>query len=216
MKTAFLLGAIVGLGGVLAAAHYYPWVDHPRLASQTSVVANGGRAEQFLIRLPADRIAAAGSDSTGLRGAPVPHGVVLPARLAESPVLLEHFKVRDRQGNVIGVAARHWTETADGTATAWSVVIPSRGALLLAAPGEASDAFERALRSAGYTPGTPWNGDLRIEALDPGGAGRVVGGSDEFDALQGSYSETWTISGVTETGEIRGTIALGTVTRRGS
>ena len=52
MKTVFLLGLLAGFGGTLAGAHFAPWLEHARLPSQTSVVANGGRAEQFLIHLP--------------------------------------------------------------------------------------------------------------------------------------------------------------------
>ena len=60
MKAVLLLSILVGFGGTLAGAHYVPWLAHVRLPSHTSVVANGGRSEQFLIHLPADRLAATG------------------------------------------------------------------------------------------------------------------------------------------------------------
>ncbi len=44
----------------------------------------------------------------------------------------------------------------------------------------------------------------------------VAAGSDEFAGLAGKYSETWTITGVTEGGELRGTIEIDTVTRHGT
>ena len=69
MRALFLLAIALGFGGTLAAAHWVPWISHPRLPSQTTVVANGGRAEQFLIRLPADRIAATDAKAGGLRSA---------------------------------------------------------------------------------------------------------------------------------------------------
>ncbi len=65
MKATFFLALLLGFAGVLAAGHFVPWGAHVRLPSQTRVVANGGRAEQFLIRLPADRIDAAGAKAAG-------------------------------------------------------------------------------------------------------------------------------------------------------
>ena len=79
MKIVFLVAVLLGFGGTLAGAHYAPWREHARLPSHTTVVANGGRAEQLLIRLPADRIAATDAEAGGLRA----HGdgaMALPAR----------------------------------------------------------------------------------------------------------------------------------------
>ena len=138
MKALFVLGLLVGFAGVLTGAHVYPWGHAPRLPAATSVVANGGRAERFLIRLPADRIVTDGSSALGVRATAFPQGVSLPAGVGRGQaVLLEQFKVRDQAGSVIGIAARHWTQTAAGAATAWLLLLPGRGALMLTAPGEA-------------------------------------------------------------------------------
>jgi hypothetical protein len=217
MKTAFFVAVLLGFSGVLAAAHFVPWVDHARLPSQTEVVASGGRAEQFLIRLPVDRIAATGASASPLRAVPATAAVALPVELTAEPLLVEHFKVRDSGGNVIGLAARHWSSDGRGMGTAWSVLIPSRGALLLTAPGEAKTALDAALQKAGYRPGTAWSGTLSVEMTprtDEGGA--ITSGSEEFEGLDGGYKEVWNLTGVTETGELRGTIELDTITRRGS
>jgi hypothetical protein len=215
MKTTFFLAIFLGFVGVLAAGHFVPWGAHVRLASQTHVIANGGRAEQFVIRLPADRIDVAGAKTSGLRAAA--GASALPAQLASEPLLVEHFKVRDAAGNVIGLAARHWSADAHASGTAWSLMIPSRGALLLTAPAEPRAALDTALRSAGYNAGTAWNGDVKV-AFAPEGtdAAIVAAGSDEFAGLAGKYSETWTITGVTDGGELHGTIEIDTVTRHGS
>jgi hypothetical protein len=217
MRTAFFLAILLGFGGVLAAAHFVPWIAHDRLPSRTTVVANGGRAEQFVIRLPADRIAATGSTDSGMRASPLPGSKSLPAELAAEPLLVEHFTVRDSSGNVIGVAARHWSGDGSAAGTAWSVLIPSRGGLLLTAPGEARAALDAALLKAGYRAGSAWNGTVAVE-LTPGGenGGTLTTGSAEFDSLEGGYSEVWTVTGVSELGELRGTIELNTVTRRKS
>ncbi len=212
MRTLFLLAIAVGVGGTLAAAHFVPWAAHDRLPSQTSVVANGGRAEQFVIRLPADRIAATDGTAGGLRSVSEQGALALPAKFASAPLLIEQFKLRDSAGQVVGVAARHWAHAGGGPTTAWSVLIPARGALLLRAPGEAGGALDAALMRAGYTRGSAWEGSVEL-ALAPNRAGVVAGGSGEFEGLMGSYTETWKIAGVNAAGELRGTIELYTVTR---
>jgi hypothetical protein len=214
MKIAFWLGIVLGLGGVLAGSHFYPWVAHARLPSQTTVVANGGRAERFLIRLPADRLGSSGGPGTGLRGSPTVATMSLPEPLAGGALLIEHFKLRDGGGNVIGLAARHWNVGPEGPSTAWSLLIPSRGALLLAAAGEAPAALDAALQRSGFDSRSAWEGSVRVE-LAPSDAARILAGTAEFDGLTGRYSETWNVTGVDEIGELRGTIELDTVTYRG-
>ncbi|HEX6997578.1 MAG TPA: hypothetical protein VF322_05505 [Gammaproteobacteria bacterium] len=215
MKAAFILSVIVGFAGVLAGAHFYPWVQPVRLPSHTSVVANGGRAEQFVIRLPTDRVHEAGTAAVGLRGVARPAAAKLPDDLAEGALLVEHFKVRDADDQVIGVAARHWTNTPDGWAAAWALMIPGRGTLYMTGPGESAARLDAALARAGFMPGAPWSGELTVEVLGEG-AGKIVGGSDEFERLVGTYGERWTVTGVAADGELAGTITLATVTRAGS
>ncbi|HLF10153.1 MAG TPA: hypothetical protein VJA26_02975, partial [Gammaproteobacteria bacterium] len=170
----------------------------------------------FLIRLPVDRIGSAGGAATGLRGPPKSARMTLPAELAAEPILVEHFKVRDTAGNVIGLAARHWSVGADGPGTAWSLLIPSRGALLLVASGESREALNAALQEVGYSAGASWDGDVRIQLGGDDDSGRIAAGSNEFEDLQGHYSETWNVTGVSDSGDLRGTIELNTVTFRGS
>jgi hypothetical protein len=217
MKATFFLALFLGFVGVLAAGHFVPWGAHVRLPSQTHVIANGGRAEQFVIRLPADRIDAAGAKAAGLRAAAPAGASTLPPQLTADPLLVEHFKIRDAAGNVVGLAARHWSADAHTSGTAWSLMIPSRGALLLTAPGEQRAALDTALHNAGYNGGTAWTGDVRV-AFAPESADDaiVAAGSDEFSGLAGKYTETWTITGVTDGGELHGTIEIGTVTRKGT
>lgn len=211
MKTVFYLATLAGFAGTLAGVHFLPVGAHTRLPSHTAVVANGGRSEQFLIRLPADRIAATDSPLGGLRSANQQSAMVLPAQFVAAPLLVEHFKVRDSAGSVIGVAARHWTETTGGASTTWSVLIPSRGAMILNAPGESRGAVEGALQRAGYSAGKSWVGEAKV-AMTPE-AGTLAAGSGEFEGLLGSYTENWLLAGVGD-GELLGTIALDTVTRR--
>src|SRR5690606_7744145 len=150
VRTAFIVGVLLGLTGIMAAAKYVPWVSPPRLASLTSVVANGGRAEEFVIRLPADRISAHGGEALGLRGGAFPAKAARPQPRADAPLLVEQCKVRDSEGSVIGGAARHWSRLGGSASAAWLLVVPSRGALLLTAEGEPPAAIDAAIAATGY------------------------------------------------------------------
>ena len=210
MRRLFILALLVGFAGMLAGAHYLPWVSHERLSSQTSVIANGGRAERFVIHLPADRI-----ETVALDGSASPAGAFAAALGAQAPQL-EHFKIRDRTGNVIGIGTRHWAEAADGATTTWALVFPARGAIVLAHSGEARDAVEAALQDRGHTVGSQWEGEITVALIDDVTTTRSVVGLREFAGLDVRYTEAWNITGVDEQGEIRGTIELDTVSRRGS
>ena len=56
MIKTFLLGAVLGIVGVLVALNYVPVVDQHREASIISVMRNGGNSESFHINVPMDRI----------------------------------------------------------------------------------------------------------------------------------------------------------------
>ena len=213
MKIVFLLALLIGFAGTLAGAHFAPGLKHPRLPSQTTVVANGGRGEQFLIRLPADRIAATDGEAGGLRSKGAGGVMLMPAQFVAEPVLVEHFKVRDSAGAVIGIAARHWNGTGEAATTTWSVLIPSRGALVMSARGEDRGALDSALRARGYSAGKDWAGDVKVP-MTRDAAGTVAAGTGEFESLVGTYTETWSVAAVDADGKISGTIALSTVTSR--
>lgn len=203
MKATFLIGLLTGLLGVFAGAYYAPWGQHLRLPSHTSVQANGGRMERFLVRLPADRIAGHGE---GLDRLPLSAG-------AGTALAVDHYKLRDVDGSVIGVAARHTTSTDEGPVAVWSVVIPSRGGFVLT--GESQDtAVLDGLQRSGYRPGDAWTGDLQAGADRE--SGRLVSGSEEFETLRGTYTESWHLTGVDEAGVPRGTVELTMVTFLGA
>lgn len=212
MKVVLAIAVLLGFGATLAGGHFVPGIDHARLPSLTSVVANGGRSEQFLIRLPADRLTATDGEVGGLRAQRGEGAMLLPAKLMAEPVLVEHFKVRDSGGNVVGIAARHWAGAASGATTTWALLIPSRGAAILSAPGESRGALEAALREGGYTAGRAWDGEIELALTRADAPGVLAAGTEEFADLSGSYTETWLLTGVDESGELRGTIVLDSVT----
>ncbi len=203
MKATFLIGLLVGLLGVFAGAYYAPWGQHARLPSLTSVQANGGRVERFLVRLPADRIAGHGD---GLDRLPLSAG-------AGAALAVDHYKLRDVDGSVIGVAARHTTSTAEGAVAVWSVVIPSRGGFVLTGASQEA-AVLGSLQRSGYRPGSAWTGDVQAGADRE--SGRLVSGSEEFETLRGTYTESWHLTGVDEAGVPRGTVELTMVTFLGA
>jgi hypothetical protein len=211
MKVFFILGILAGFASALAGAHVFPWLHAPRVPAATSVVANGGRAERFVIRLPADRLVADGSEGLGLRAAAFPAGVAVPSLTDPAKaVLVEQFKIRDVSGAVIGIAARHWTSTPSGPVAAWLLLLPGRGALMATAPGEPSAAVDSALAAAGRRQGRAWTGAVEVVAAGGDGA-KILAGSEEFDGLTGQYTETWAITGVGADAELQGTITLDTV-----
>ena len=211
MKSYFLAGIVLGLLVGVGAARFYPWVDHPRAVSHTTVLQNGGRGEDFLIRFPVDRIVSAGTAGMGLLAKNFPADIEFPEEIADESVLVEHFKLRSVQGDVIGLASRHASVTEDEATTAWALTLPGRGTMRLLGEAEPGT-LARGLAAAGRIEGEEWNGDIQLDMVsDETGSGRVAGGSHEFAGLAGTYAENWLISGVNQAGELRGTIELHTV-----
>lgn len=212
LKATFISGIFFGLAAVVGGAGFYPWIDHERLESRTQVVPNGGRSEVFFIRLPVDRIASLGTEGLGLGAAAFPRALAWPETLGAEPMQIDHFKVRDSAGNVIGVASRHAVDLAGSVAVTWSLSFPSRGALWLVGQFDRG-AFATAVAAMGYQPGEAWAGEIDLRVGDPQTpTGEVRGGTSEFSALIGNYDERWRISGVGDAGEVRGTIELDTTT----
>jgi hypothetical protein len=215
MKSSFIAGVILGIVVALGLARFFPWVSHPRVASLTTVLHNGGRAENFVIRIPVDRIASSGSADMGLRATAFPAGVELPPELAGESVLVEHFKLRDADGDVIGIAARHASVADSEATTAWALTIPSRGTLRLTGASKPG-LLDRELATAGRSAGSSWSGQLAMNMSTASDrSGRLFGGTSEFEGLVGSYSEDWLVTGVGQAGELRGTIRLHTTAELG-
>lgn len=196
MKRLLQLGFLLGLAGTLVAGYATPWFQYERYRSAATVLFNGGRVETFMIRLPTDRIAlpivAAGSGTTA----------------DAEPVRLEHFKLRDTQGNVIGVAARHIVPAEAGDETSWLLTIPSRGAVTLVGGVSGESSIDAALAERGLTAGESVEPELSIEL---GGTATSVAATGEFAGIDLELVETWTVSGLDRNGQVRGTLQLDTV-----
>jgi hypothetical protein len=195
MKRLLQLGFVLGLAGTLALAWFAPIFEYTRYRSATSVVANGGRVEQFLVHLPVDRIEA----SVGAEAS------------AESGIRLRHYKLRDAEGNVIGLAVRHELRTGDATETAWLLTIPSRGAIALAASGSGEAMIEVEVAARGLAAGQSIDQPLSIDSSQPA---RSVSATGEFSGMDFELVETWVVTGLDDDGGVRGTLRLNTIGRR--
>jgi hypothetical protein len=196
MKRLLQVGFALGLVGTIAVAYAFPWFEYERYLSKTSVVANGGRVEQFMVRLPADQIESTievpGSD-TGQR--------------------LSHFKLRDAEGNVIGLAAKHELTLEGARETAWLLTIPSRGTIALAGWSPLLGSIESIVADRGLAPGQSADPALSIDFAAPAQSIVTTG---EFEGISFELVETWEVTGVDEEGNIRGTLQLNTIGRQSS
>ena len=221
MKRTFILSFLAGIVLTVACAALFPLPRHERFPSQIEVRTNGGRAEDFQIRWPQDRLSfdteATAADS------PVTEGLVVLSD-PQGPAAAELFRLRDAQGNVIGLASR-LTARMPGrggrsrSVTNWSLLIPSRGALLLVqengadmGPVRTTEGWLPAVDAPGF-----WStgSRYRISAGPaPGGRGRVLRGTGEFVDLSGNYEEFWELEELGADRRSEGIIKLSTVIAR--
>lgn len=191
MKKTFLLGLLLGIGGAVWFAGWYPVVDPVRFPSESGVARNGGRTESFHIQIPDDRVLRAVSPAAA--GPAMPDGVIsLPADAGDAAA--ELYRLRNASGKVIGLASRVW-HGGDAPYTDWTLLLPARGAVYLTAAGAGNPA-------AGADVPRPVLGD-------------VIGGSREFSGIVGSYSEEWTIEERDADGRPVGDIEIMTLTQIG-
>ena len=226
MSRLFVGTFVAGLLLTGLAASFWPLPGHTRYRSLTTVLPDGGRQEDFIIRWPDDRIRRNGENGTGLPADAVTGAAVLEDSAGQR-VSAEIFRVRDTDDNVIGVASRM---AGTGGAIAdtnrsvsnWLVVIPSRGAIFLSQP----DAFDTTARQRDTLNGVIalsmmqsralWNNtrERRITAATPRYAGRILRGTSEFAGLSGSFSETWKLDSINPDGSTHGRIILSSLSER--
>jgi hypothetical protein len=223
MSRLFVSTFVAGLLLAGLAASFWPLPEHARYRSLTTVLPDGGRQEDFVIRWPDDRIRRSTETGEGLP-ADAAIGAAVLEDSAGQRVSAETFRVRDADDNVIGVAARLAATggaiaDANRSASNWLVVIPGRGVLFLSQP----DSFDTTARqrdtldgmitlSAMQNPAF-WNGrkEQRITAATPRYAGRILRGTGEFAGLAGSFSETWKLDGLDPQAGAHGRIVLSTL-----
>ena len=222
MKRLFLLSLLAGVALTVASAALVPLPRHVRFPSNIEVLTNGGRQESFQVRWPQDRIALPG-ELEGAYRVSDGGGVVISADGGLASI--ELFRLRDENGNVIGLASRSTAvfpgqRFDNASSSNWILMIPSRGTLLLSQEDSANLSARRSAEgfelpgetAAFWAPGSRY----RISAGPaPGGRGRILGGSDEFRDLSGTYSEIWELSEISSDGRTEGRISLVTVLSTG-
>jgi len=223
LKRTFVFSFLVGVALTVAIAALFPLPSHERFVSQIEVLTNGGRGEEFQIRWPQDRLAL-DADSTRMQMGETAGLVVMPGAAA-GPAAVELFRLRDVRGNVIGLASRLTAPMPSRrggrqSVSNWTLVIPSRGSLLLSQENGADMgpvSREGSWVAAADAPGFWATGSrYRISAGPaPGGRGRVVEGSGEFAGLSGDYSEVWELEELGTDQRSEGLIKLSTLTARG-
>lgn len=185
MARLFYLCILSGVVLTVLVAGVYPLPQHTRYRSIVSVIPDGGREEVFTMHWPQDRVQPL---QAGRAGPIQQAGDLVQLSTADGAgASVEIFRVRDAAGNVVGLASRSVT-TATTTAGAaqdagWVLLIPSRGTLFL-----------------GQQQGR--------DGAPAGASGSVTGGTGEFAALTGSYSETRDVGQQAADGSSSGQIRL--------
>jgi hypothetical protein len=217
----FYGSVLIGMVLSLVAAAVFPLPQHHRYRSNIGVIPDGGREEIFRIEWPRDRIQPLrAASSTSLVG----HGGAAVLREGDgAAVSAEVFRLQDSAGNVVGIASRSTSRRSDSDGTLvqgtdWMLILPSRGTLFMtqvnsrdvgpwpSGAGATGVNLAPATDASGF-----WSGDKRLQITagpEPEGAGRVLGGSEEFAGLKGTYEETWELGEVTADGTTRGRIIL--------
>ncbi len=218
MARLFYGSVLVGVLLAVLAAGLFPLPRHERYRSDISVIADGGRAEDFIIQWPQDRVVLGAAPGLRQAGA-----AIVLADGAAVGASVEVFRLRDTAGNVVGLASRSTSRRAgpDGEpiqGSDWVLLLPSRGALFLTQENRRDVAPRPLAADGGLQPAVEdiaglWSQGNRLQITgDPssGGAGRVAGGTDEFFGLTGRYDETWELEEIRAGGSTRGRITLAT------
>lgn len=198
---------VIGAVLVIALAAVFPLPQNQRYASSTNVIPDGGRGETFVVQWPQDRIQPLATDATGLVAA---GGAVLMPAAGTVAASAELFRLRDAAGNIVGIASRSVAPRGNASGSDWILLVPSRGTLFMTQ----ADSRDMRARAAGPLAEDPafWSGVTRVRVSagpTAEGAGQILGGTDEFEGLRGSYDETWELEKID--GEVaRGRILLET------
>lgn len=177
MFKVFSFGIFLGLVLAGVAAYLVPVVDLERETSLASVRPNGGVTELLVVRIPDDRIMA----GTAAAAAKFPGNLKWPPELSAAGIELELFKLRNRNGAVIGVASRlaggRALEGSNGeNSIEWVLNLPARGSLYfpMAAQADAAGVRSGVLRGGsrefGHHSGSVQE---RFIAAEAGAGGRI-------------------------------------------
>lgn len=193
MTRLFLASLALGLLLTLTVAAVYPLPEPAKIYSQATVLTNGGREEVYVIRLPDDRLGSPRAAAT----ADFPTQAFAAA--GSERVLAELFRVRNAEGDIVGLATRMNGKVAGvanspETVTDWMLLIPGRGALLMSRGSVAAGA----------------DADFPVDRMGFSfvNSGSVVSGTGDFEGLIGFYQEETEIERVDADGQAYGVVTL--------
>ncbi len=208
------IGFVVGALLIVAALVVNPFVPAARLALPiTTVNSTGHVVETFTVKAPADIIAVTHNGSSIID--PKPAGIALLDEPALQSGLLLIAKIRNEEGEIVGVAVESQeTDAASNPLlgkmrmnTDWTILLPARGTIFVTQIEDAGAVGKRILPTVML--GKEWNGQADfVSTAGPGPSGRgvIIGGTREFQGIAGSFVE---VSHLTQMSRARG--GVGTV-----
>jgi hypothetical protein len=204
------------LGAVLSGA-----LRDSRVGKETTSAAKGAPAGEvtevtFHMVAPDDGLATTHSGDKPLPLYPAGIGVLSDPNINQGFILLT--KLRDDAGNVIGFTSEQEVVSSESdlaqgllkTQSSWTLTIPGRGSIFLYETENQSEFLQKAGVPA-LAQGIEWNQDWTFTTTsgpDPGGRGYIVGGTDEFAGIRGTFAEVTHLRRFTTKGELFGTIEL--------
>jgi hypothetical protein len=172
--------------------------------------------ETFHMVAPDDGIATTHSGDKPLPLYPPGIGMLSDDKINQGFILLT--KLRDPSGTVIGFTSEQEVVSSESnlaqgllmTQSSWTLTIPGRGTIFLYETENQSEFLQKAGVPA-LTQGKEWNEPwtfVTTAGPDPSGKGLIVGGTDEFAGVSGTFSEVTHLTRFTPKGELFGTIEL--------
>jgi hypothetical protein len=193
----------------------------PRAEAIRSVRSDGLIQENFIFRTATDSIAATHSGDLPLP--PLPQSIALLSEQANRGAFVLLTKIRNERNEIVGFAVESESVLEGSnlvrgvleTRTDWTLVIPSRGSIFLTQIESVGELSKQVMPTV-ITGGT-WKKTVAVittSGPQPNGAGRIVGGSGEFEGISGEFVEfnqirRWSVrEGIDAVGELRLTYSM--------
>ena len=215
LAIAGVAGLLVGVAGATALAVFNPMAAE-RQAVEISPGSDGNIHETFYMDAPDQAIAATHNGDK-----PIPTFPPGIAKLDE-PLIRAGFvllaKVKNKAGEIVGYTSEQEVVSAESNImagrmimdTTWTVTIPGRGTLFLSQREDGSEFAKRAVMPALLMKrefNRPWTFVTTAGPL-PDGRGRIVGGTGEFEGIDGTFVEVTHLRRFTTQGMLFATIEL--------
>lgn len=208
---------LIGAVGTLVVSVMNPFGRPIRpTAPISSLSSEGFTIETFKMEAPEDGLAVTHSGDKPMPPYPPGIGVLADDQIKQGFVLLT--KLRDQNGTVIGFTSEQEVVSSESnlaqgrlmTASTWTLTIPGRGTIFLAEAENQSEFVKKAALPA-LALGREWNEPWTFVTTvgpDPSQRGVIVGGTDEFAGIFGTFVEVTHLRRFSTKGELVGTIEL--------